>query len=314
MNDENPYTEIMLDDPQRELRSDMATAFNADWTRAQDLYQQALNSQYTPEQADEVYLAPVREKWKIAAKAVPQDKPTFDKFQQESNQAIDRFHAGINANYTPEQARQQYLSPFQQKWAASEALPEPPKHRRPTSDEIKAYWGAQPDLKVEAAKFMADRAAGMPEVQNFENHPMLYKAPFWKDIFGGQYKKALIQVGKLNDPHVDRINARISKLKEQKAALTADDPKTWGFAIDKQIGDLEDKLSEYLEQGTDTVQTAAQVASPFVAPTFASAPTSTGTAGNEKVLTRELARQFLQESGGNKESARQLAQDRGYTW
>jgi hypothetical protein len=117
---------------QATFSTDINAAFEDDWTRAQDLYRSALDSGYDPSDADRLYLSPIRDKWKIAAAKVPDDKKTFDRFQAESKQAFDRSIADYKAGYSVQDAQARELSPFQSKWIAAAALPEPEKVKPPT--------------------------------------------------------------------------------------------------------------------------------------------------------------------------------------
>lgn len=244
------------------LTKDINAAFQSDWERAQDLYQQGLKAGYETADADALYLDPIRKKWAIADKTILNDrvasvadgkfdnestKTNFDKFQQESTQAFDRFHADVKAGYQIPEAEARQLSPFQQKWIASAALPEQPKQKPMTAAQTEEFNRNDPALRAEVEEFKKDESR-MPLAQNLEQHPLLTQMSPFKSVYRPLYLSALRAEQRAGRP------ASIAHLLSEKKRLENDLLGTPGLtkdaaaSIQQRLTQLNDLMGE-LDKG-----------------------------------------------------------------
>lgn len=102
---------------------DPRAQFAAEWDSAQQRYRAAMNAGYSAEDAAQMYLQPVQNKWDIL-KDVPAEQR--QSAARDLDQAQQSFLTGIRSGYQPEDAANLYLKPSQQKWVAAAGVPESP--------------------------------------------------------------------------------------------------------------------------------------------------------------------------------------------
>jgi hypothetical protein len=138
-------------------------AAKADFDLANERYWAGIKAGYTPEQADELYLQPMKLKWAALQAASPRTtqsisgsfEPADKADAQEMDLALERFYKGTKAGYDPKDATAMYIMPSVNKvraagWARQE------QDRANTSDALMQEHNA----KLEAAK-RSDMGASM---------------------------------------------------------------------------------------------------------------------------------------------------------
>lgn len=92
---------------------DEFTQYQNELDQAQQRYQAGINAGYSDDDADQMYLEPVRQKWNVL-KSVP------DSMKQIASRQLDDAHIaflqGIQAGYKPQDAAKLYLTPKLEKW------------------------------------------------------------------------------------------------------------------------------------------------------------------------------------------------------
>jgi hypothetical protein len=85
--------------------SDAASALRSqeqsDWQKAQEQYAQGVKAGYKPEDADAIYLGPVRSKWNVIEQSpeLIQSPEEFNKFNEQYDSAVGTFHNNLK-NYS----------------------------------------------------------------------------------------------------------------------------------------------------------------------------------------------------------------------
>jgi len=136
---------------------DESAQYQAEWDQAQQRYQAGVNAGYSDADAEQMYIAPVREKWNVL-KSVP------DSMKQIASRQLDDAHIsflqGIQAGYKPEDSAKLYLIPKLEKWQGASAFA---KENDPlVADKIGALGevqdGANPQSVIQShpAKIFAD--------------------------------------------------------------------------------------------------------------------------------------------------------------
>ena len=103
---------------------DESGQFQQEWDLAQSRYRAGINAGYEAADADQMYLAPVRNKWEVL-KTIPVDHQAAA--AKELDDAHLSFLKGIQAGYKAPDAENLYLKPVEQKWAVAATIPEPAK-------------------------------------------------------------------------------------------------------------------------------------------------------------------------------------------
>ena len=110
---------------------DVRQQFNDDWQQATDLYQKGVDGGYSESDADQIYLQPIRDKWKIiqSTPSLMQDKDALDKMHTEYGDALNGFYKNINSKdaYPVEEAFGRFVRPVQSKYASGIRLPKSPR-------------------------------------------------------------------------------------------------------------------------------------------------------------------------------------------
>lgn len=133
--------------------TDEASQFMAEWNQAQQRYRAGVAAGYSPNDAENLYLTPVENKWDILKK-VP--APLRPQASTELDAAQVLFLKGVNAGYKPADSEKLYLNPAEQKWVASSSVRTPP-----VADPLLAHKeGALQEL-----------AAGYDPMQVMQGHP-----------------------------------------------------------------------------------------------------------------------------------------------
>jgi hypothetical protein len=101
---------------------DVDAIFQSDWDLANQRYRAGVDAGYSAEDADNLFLNPVRTKWDILQK-VPQQLQS--KAATELGNAQLSYIQNVNAGYSPNDANNRVLAPVEQKWEAAGTLREP---------------------------------------------------------------------------------------------------------------------------------------------------------------------------------------------
>lgn len=94
---------------------DEVSQYMADWQTAQDHYRAGVNAGYSEQDAAQMYLDPVKDKWNILKTVPPALQP---KASQELDAAHQSFLNGMQAGYKQDDSENIYLKPEQMKWSA----------------------------------------------------------------------------------------------------------------------------------------------------------------------------------------------------
>jgi hypothetical protein len=118
------------------LSDDISQQFDSDWSDAQELYRKGVDSGYSENDAYQLYLQPIRDKYKIleSSPELMQNPARLEKFHNEYDGSLDSFYNSISKGegYKLEDAFGRYVRPVQEKWASGTRLPI--KNRLPISD------------------------------------------------------------------------------------------------------------------------------------------------------------------------------------
>ena len=95
---------------------DPAQAYSQEWDMANNRFRAAINSGFSEQDADQMYLAPTRNKFEVL-KAVPD--PMKAQAAKELDDAHISFLKGIQSGYHAADAGNMFMAPVLQKWASS---------------------------------------------------------------------------------------------------------------------------------------------------------------------------------------------------
>ena len=129
------------------------SGFDQDWTNAQQHYAAAITAGYSADDADALYLNPVKQKYDILKGVSPAMQK---KAAGELDQAQANLFRNFNAGYTLDDAQKMTLNPVVDKWQAAASIKEP----------------AKPDpLLDEKMGALQEVAAGYDPQQVLQGHP-----------------------------------------------------------------------------------------------------------------------------------------------
>ena len=210
-------------------------AFQSDWDTAQQRYRAGVNAGYSEEDADQLYLAPVRNKWDILKDVPPAMQ---SKAAQELNDAQVSFIKNVYAGYKPEDANNLVLAPVEQKWQAAADIHEP----------------ARPDpLIADKVGALQEAGAGYDPIQVLNDHPRAifsdpeYVKQFEAAALRGQKEKvaATTKAGevaaKQNDPV--QLFKEISTLGKLGDSSMTNAPAAVQDSLKQAIGKLESQVT-----------------------------------------------------------------------
>jgi hypothetical protein len=197
----------MANQQQQLTAPDVDAGFQNDWNLANQRYLAGVDSGYSPEEADTLFLSPVRTKWDIL-KNVP--SALQSKAANELGNAQVSYIQNVNAGYSPQDASNRVLAPIEEKWQASSGLRE----------------RALPDpLLEEKVGALQEASTGYDPMQILQSHP---RSIFADPEFTTRFEAAAQRGQKSREQEQARADAAT-----KKAAL-ADDPDT----IIKQVNEL----------------------------------------------------------------------------
>lgn len=254
--------------------------FNLDPTDDLDVASQRANELVTagidPQEAQRLYTIPVQAKWKLLA-TLPKSKQ--DEAAQEFDQAANFMRGAASSGVSLDEAEKQYLLPVASKWASLSTLAK--------TDESEANR----QLLNERRRATIEHLKSIEENQKQENY---LRERSLQQRAAQQFEKE-------------------AQARHQRSALQA--PKTFfpSATAMKILTEHPEFAPQFrarfgvLPSEMDTNTSPEDVSSELPQMTSPSLSES-------KVLTVELARQFLNQAGGNRNKARQMASDAGYTW
>ena len=159
---------------------DLAAEFDADWQKAMQRYNTGVNAGYTEADADTLYLAPVREKWKLiqSSPSTFTDKSKLDKINSDFEAAQESAVKNLNRSESTEETVGSRIGPLAQKWSIAASFPTSPKV--PTTPSQTAAWFAHnPAMQAEEKETLSQIASGVPESEAILAHPtLLQNAPY----------------------------------------------------------------------------------------------------------------------------------------
>jgi hypothetical protein len=198
---------------------DLAEDFDADWQKAQKRFQDYSNQAYTTEQnnfiasvgeqvrrhrgssaevaaaldeakqkveseksqeADALYLSPIREKWKIIQSAPDTfaDKSKRNKINEDFENAQESAVKNLTRDEPTEQTVMSRVAPLAQKWMIAAQFPTTPKIPT-TPSQVAAWYAKNPAMQSEEKETLKQVGQGVPETEAILAHPtLLQNAPF----------------------------------------------------------------------------------------------------------------------------------------
>jgi hypothetical protein len=160
--------------------------FQNEWDMAQQRYRAGINSGYNEDDADKLYLSPVRDKWEVLKDVPDAMKPGAAK---ELDAAQAAYLKGVNSGYKPADAGKIFLKPAEEKWIAAASLPEKKKLT------IQQQFAASPEHQYEAQQdeqsALSDIAGGKPVRKVIESYPLLLSMPGYSTRWNARYNSAL---------------------------------------------------------------------------------------------------------------------------
>lgn len=129
------------------------SGFDQDWTAAQQRYASAITAGYDADDAKELYLDPVKQKYQILANVPPQQqKQAANELDQSRVNLFRNFESG----YTLDDSKKMTTEPTQDKWEAAASIRQP----------------AKPDPLIdEKVGALSEVAAGYDPQQVLQGHP-----------------------------------------------------------------------------------------------------------------------------------------------
>jgi hypothetical protein len=251
----------------------LAKSFQEDWDRAQQRFTAGVKAGYTEQDASQMYLDPVKQRWTLAAANLAKERSdlTGDPIGQENRGAITKlldegqhaeelFHAGIKAGYTPEDSAAMHLSPFQQKWTAHAALPTPAKPHRITQAEEDRYYANNKAMQDEAAALRTELKADPTSIEPYNRHPVLLEHRPWRGMFYPGYEKAVSATTRaLKVPDIASLGTKRKTVQTLLENADSEPPAT-KQAYKREIS----RIDEILASGVASPEELSQVG---VAPT-----------------------------------------------
>lgn len=303
----------MPDAPTTTPPPDQSQQFNSEWDQAQARYRAGVNAGYDPADADQMYLAPVRDKWDILKDVPATMRPQASK---ELDDAHLGFLKGIQSGYKAADAENIYLKPAQQKWVASSEIPQ---KKQMTEAELRAYYEQSPALKAEESDALQQIASGVPEKQAIEGHPALLTTPGYNTRWSARYLEsakaentASKTAEKAATPEVV-IPKLMSLYRAGSSPLATNLPPAVVSSMKQEIGNLQNQLTKAPARVTfpppPSTGTAAEPAPDQSLPSGPATGTSkyktkfttaaaVGEAYRSKELTRDEAKRILQDQFG----------------
>lgn len=160
--------------------------YQAEWQQAQDRYRAGVNAGYDATDADQMYLAPVREKWNIL-NTLPISARA--KASEELDKAHIDFLQGIQSGYKPQDAANLYLIPKLEEWKGAANVPTEKLPK--TKAEVEQWYNSNPAMQDEASEAQQQISDGVPVRSAIEGHPMLLKAPSFSQTWRPMYESAV---------------------------------------------------------------------------------------------------------------------------
>lgn len=198
---------------------DLTADFDADWQKAQQRYQNYYNQAYTTEQnnfikaigenvrrkggsdsevaaalaeakqqvesdknkeADSLYLAPIRQKWKIIQSAPEtfSSKSKREQIGQDFESAQESAVKNLSRDESVESSVASRIAPLSQKWSLAAEFPSDAMVPR-TPAQVTAWFARNPAMQSEEKEALTQIGQGMPETDVIMAHPtLLQNAPY----------------------------------------------------------------------------------------------------------------------------------------
>jgi hypothetical protein len=218
-----------ISDPNPNLNS----LFESDWQKAQDQYDAGVKAGYSTTDADNLYLQPVRSKWKIISESpqLLQDSDQLKKFHTQYDSAVENFHKNLNSysrdggQWASEQPGS--LLPVLQKWSIQAALPvERKSEYADNSDQL----GALKELQN-----------GFDPMAVLQNH----NSSRWSPEFMNKFQSEALRAGNITQRQDERSQAAAART--ATATAKANSPE----GIAKQRFILQSQMNQAKEAGAD---------------------------------------------------------------
>jgi hypothetical protein len=222
---------------------DISQQFDSDWSDAENLYRKGVDSGYSENDADQLYLQPIRDKYKIVESSpeLMQNPDRLEKFHTEYDNSLDSFYKSINTGegYTLSDAFGRYVKPVQEKWVTGARLPAQKIPR--TATELSNYFANAPDIQDEDAEAQAQIEQGQKPQDVLEAHPMLLKVQPWRakwlPIFKSAEIKGMASTAKQNAP--PDILKLGKERKEYQGLINENNPESLNDLYRTKISGLE---------------------------------------------------------------------------